>query len=143
LDSTVRNLATERSISSQYALNSTDWNAQWHYHADVQHPVDTPNRSASFFGRHQPGLGDRRLELCHSHAAVELAVSGFGLGGIRDRQLALFLRGILHRSLLSSEPQKVDHSRIADGGSSFKPAQGSAAHNFREAARLLFSESKI
>jgi hypothetical protein len=126
LDSTVRNLVTERSISSQYALNSTAWNAQWHYHADIQHPVDTPNRSASFFGRHQPCLGDRRLELCHSHAAVELAVSGFGVGGIWNRQLVLFLRGILHRSLLSSEPQKVDHSRIADGGSSFKPAQSSA-----------------
>jgi hypothetical protein len=119
----IRNLATERSISSQYALNSTDWNAQWHYHADIQHPVDTPNRSASFFGRHQPCLGDRRLELCHSHAAVELAVSGFGLGGIWNRQLALFLRGIFHRSLLSSEPQEIDHSRIANGGSSFTPAK--------------------
>ena len=71
-------------------------------------------------------MGDRRLELCHSHAAVELAVSGFGLGGIRNRQLALFFRGIVHRSLLSSEPQKVDHSGIADDGSSFKPAQSSA-----------------
>jgi hypothetical protein len=78
----------------------------------------------------------RRLELCHSHAAVELAVSGFGLGGIWNRQFALFLRGILHRSLLSSEPQKVDPSRIADGGSSFKPAQSSATAKFEHPGGL-------
>ncbi len=83
-----------------------DWNAQRHYHAALQYFPDTANDPAPVFRRYQPGLGDRRLELCHRHAAVKLAVSGSSSSGIRDHQLALFLGGLFHGSLLSSERQK-------------------------------------
>jgi hypothetical protein len=93
---------------------SNHWNAQRYYHAALQYSPDTPNHPAPVLRRYQHGLADRRLELCHRHAAVKLAVSGSSSSGIRDHQLALFLGGLFHGSLLSSGCQKIEQSRFVN-----------------------------
>jgi hypothetical protein len=101
-------------IRKAYADNSNDWNVRRHYHAALQYSPDTPDLAARFFGRHQPGLGNRGLVLCPCHAAVEPAVSGSGSSGIRDHQLVFFLRGLFHGSLLSSGRQEIEQSRFVN-----------------------------
>jgi hypothetical protein len=91
---------------------SNHWNAQRYYHAALQYSPDTPNHPAPVLRRCQYGLADRRLELCHRHAAVKLAVSGSSSSGIRDHQLALFLGGLFHGSLLSSGRQRSNKAGL-------------------------------